>query len=891
MKSKSKLILFFRFIVFSLYFNQTLVVAQDDLHHQAFANTLPLQAPDHIAKKSGLWMDPLTWQGGQLPTENSSVLVPQGIDITLTTKLETPLDFLLVKGGLTLGSKNNTKLILNTLWITKEASLDIGSDVEPVDDNLSAEIIFRQSVRPQDDEGLRGGLISMGKVNINGASKRSYAVSKTPLVKGTHIFSIDPDANWKVGDRLIFPAVELDQKDELRNIVNVQNNGQDITLDRPLKQDHILPSQLNTYVPIANMTRNVRFSTHKSVPTQQRAHILFMHRQTGVNINHASFQRLGRTDAKRPHTQIVRDNTGAILPESKLNTIGRYSVHFHIQQGASKDIAPHTITNSVVSDCLKHAVVNHGGHVIASNNVTYNCAGAHFFAENGSEIGKFENNLAIRSNGSMLAFDEREANSDFGHGGHGFWMQGGGVEVKNNYAFGHSSSAYFYFGQYMVENGQTIYFLRENAPILEDYNLEYPLHSSDVPISFSNNVAVSSTRGLDIWNNMEHATHDVSTKVFDSIFYSNKLTAIFIPYSKNIEIDNVSIIGGDNFPGIGINTNTKTSDLTVRNSLIVGYTIGIELPRHGNTVIDGLKVNNNTNFMVRSPLSRSRSFTFKNLDIFEANIFERIAHKLGIDLPLINSKRYPNTNDFFMQGVWPSERGDISMIFEPTQIVIDSGENPYVGKQLYYPEQAPEFVPFGNIEVDEIKGKTNRKLWSEYSLAVGGALLPDSAERHKKVRGFVGPPTEYLERIPTKYFNIEPTIYKGNYLRDYSNDDFKDGWNFVSLDVAGNNRTVMIYADKIPPTFEIDPRVRLKIHPDDVPFGLRLQGNVIDYVGGIRTVNPVNREFRNLIVNEKGYINVVYPITDAAGNINNLKYSIKVTDSEPPRGQSLVHYN
>lgn len=879
---------FFNIAIIFLCFSQNLFA---NAQHQSSAQTLPLQAPDYVAIKSGVWKDPATWADGKLPTANSYVLVPSNITVTVASIVKTPLDFLLVEGGLTFNSQSNTKLLLGTLWITSEAKLDIGTSVEHIGKAFSAEVIFFRPTTQQDDKDLRGGLVSMGEVNINGAPKSSYASTQNSLNKGLTKLSFSSDTNWNVGDRLIFPAVELNQNDELRNIVKIQNNGQQVWLDKPLENDHILPRSLNTRVPVGNMSRNVRFSTHESVPNKHRAHIMFMHRQTGVNINHASFERLGRTDTQLTHTKIVRDRNGDIPLASTINTIGRYSVHFHIQQGARKEVAPHTIKNSVISECLKHAVVNHGGHVIASQNVTYNCAGSHFFAENGSEIGKFEKNLAIRSKGSKDSFISREANSDFGHGGHGFWMQGGGgIEVSGNYAFGHSDSAYFYFGQYMIENGEPVYFRKKNAPILDAYNLEYPLHSRDVPIEFSNNVAVSSTRGLDIWNNKEYATHDIATKVIDSVFYSNKLTAIFIPYSKNIEIDNVLVIGGDDFPGIGINTNTKTSDLVIRNSSIAGYTVGIELPRHGDTVIDSLTLNNKINFMLRSPLSRDRSFTFRNLDLINTSFFEKVMNKLDIDWLLMASKKYPTQYDFFMQGVLPTERGDISMVFEPTKVLIESGENAYVRKQLYFPEQASDFVPFEILEVAEIEGKTNQDLWAEFKLAVGGVLLPASAQRHEKIHGYIGSAATYLEKIPAKYFDIEPTVYKGNYVKDYSGSKYSDGWNFISIDVGGNARTVLLHADKTPPTFEIDPRVSLKIHPDDVQFGLRLEGDVIDYVAGIKTVNRVNREYRQLVVNDGGYIDVVYPITDAAGNINNVKYSIQVTDSVPARGQDLAKH-
>ena len=78
---------------------------------------------------------------------------------------------------------------------------------------------------------------------------------------------------------------------------------------------------------------------------------------------------------------------------------------------------------NVIVDSPKHGLVNHGGHVVAENNVTYAVHGSHFFAENGSEVGAFRDNLAIYSKGSGDKVRARDCVFDFGHGGHGFWAR------------------------------------------------------------------------------------------------------------------------------------------------------------------------------------------------------------------------------------------------------------------------------------------------------------------------------------------------------------------------------------------------------------------------------------------------------------------------------------
>lgn len=841
------------------------------------------------AKGDGFWRDVSTWHGGRVPASKDSVLIPSDITVIISSNLQQEFETVSVKGALKFSNTESSKLVARTLRIHESGRLIIGSVDSRVVDTAIAEIEFLgidETLEAQ--QGVSGGLISNGRVEIYGAHKTSFAFPVNRLKKGTRSLGFAESTKWHLGDTLVFPATELEGVDELRQIVEVREQGRYVTLDKPLNSYHILPKETKKLVPVGNLTRNVRLSTREGVSVRRRAHTMFMQRQSGVVIDGASFTRLGRTDANETHT-VPSEASSNDIDQSLNNSIGRYSVHFHIREGARRDVNAHIVKNSVVSDCAKHGIVNHGGHVKVSNNVTFGCAGSHFFAENGSEIGTFTDNLAIRSTGSGQRFIDREANSDFGHGGHGFWMQGGGgVDVSNNYAFGHADSAYFYFGQYMKENGRIAYFSPENLVQPGLFESGESILPRDIPIMFNNNVAVASTRGLDIWNHKEHAKHNEPSVVSDSVFYANKRTAIFIPYSKNVVIDNVIAVGNDSYHGIGINTNTKTSNLKISNTAVSGYAIGLHFPRHGATEIDGLSLSNLKNFRVWSPLSTNRTAVLKNLNLDGPSISQELFKKADLKAALKLALR--GHHDFYMEGVKPTQRGDVSMVFEPTRFVVESGDNPYVGKQIFFPEQRGDHVPFRDIGVVELDGLANADLWSEYRLAVGGAILPKEASKVSKVHGWVGDVVNYLDKIPDKYYAVTPTVYKGNYLKDYSKDEYQEGWNFTPVVLNGQNRTIMLYADSTPPTLELDKRVPLEIHPDDVQYGLRLQGNVIDYVAGIRTTNTVNREYRDVKVNENGLIEVVYPVTDAAGNINNVQYYVKVNSKAPRRGQDIAHY-
>ena len=131
-------------------------------------------------------------------------------------------------------------------------------------------------------------------------------------------------------------------------------------------------------------------------------------------------------------------------------------MHFHIRWGATYKQQPFVVRNCAVVGSPKLGIVNHGGYGLVDDNVTYKVRGSHFFTENGSEIGRFKGNLAVRSHGT--GFDTGDDDGmpiprkyayhhplNIGHGGHGFWLQGGGVDVTDNVSIGHSYSAFGFF--------------------------------------------------------------------------------------------------------------------------------------------------------------------------------------------------------------------------------------------------------------------------------------------------------------------------------------------------------------------------------------------------------------------------------------------------------------
>jgi hypothetical protein len=99
--------------------------------------------------------------------------------------------------------------------------------------------------------------------------------------------------------------------------------------------------------------------------------------------------------------------------------------------------------------------------------------------------------------------------------------------------------------------------------------------------------------------------------------------------------------------------------------------------------------------------------------------------------------------------------------------------------------------------------------------------------------------------------------------------------------------TKLTYVDAHPPRFEIDPRIKLEIHPDDVKYGVMIQGTLFDE-GAAPEI--VRQTYETLTVDGDGYVNVPFEYPDRAGNLSRQAYRFKVTAQAAKRGSDLMYY-
>ncbi|HKA05699.1 MAG TPA: G8 domain-containing protein, partial [Gemmataceae bacterium] len=552
----------------------------DDPHgeHATALAMLPEKDATHRARESGDWSDPATWDNG-VPTAGARAVIPEGVTVKLREELEPALDWIRVAGTLRFGATVNTRLRVATVLVTPTGRLQVGTAAERVRSDRMAQIRFvprPEQHRANDPYDLSGGLIALGRVELYGSEYRGFAAPTEPLRHGTRKLSFDESPRgWKLGDELLFPASAAGGRDELRTIADISADSKSFTLSAPLADDHLAPAGVVSRIPVGNLTRNIVLASEDTSATSHRAHVMLMS-HAGMNLSGVAFRGLGRTETSRIHTLPEKKPDGTV--DVGDNLIGRYAVHFHLRSGASLKNEPHRFAGNVIVDSPKHGLVNHGGYVVAENNVTYAIHGSHFFAENGSEIGAFRNNLAVYSRGSGDKIRARECLFDFGHGGYGFWTQSPAVVMDGNRAFHHADAGFSIFPRPVKEFGQLVRFDRANLPAeVRDCGEGDRVSPGMIPCRFERNVAGNCGKGLEVWNVNTYAHHNVASVIAACEFWDTPDAGIEMPYTFHTIIRD-TVVQGTRSPSVGIHLNSATKFLTLKRVSVSGFAVGFEVP-------------------------------------------------------------------------------------------------------------------------------------------------------------------------------------------------------------------------------------------------------------------------------------------------------------------------
>lgn len=807
--------------------------------HEAALALVPPEDATHVAD-GGRWNDPDTWREGTVPDDAARVHVPEHAAVSLTRRDGARLKTVRVDGRLSFATDRDTHLTVETLVTSPTGVLEIGTDEDPIEPDAEARLTipdFGPIDEGWDPTRVSRGIVTMGPTRMAGAETTSHAECETPPTAGDRTLELatEPE-NWNRGDRLVVAGLDPAEREDEEVVVEAVD-GRTVTIDRELQFDHVPPAaDLATHV--LTLDRNVRLESASSEP-KRRGHLMFA---TGdVAVSNVGVYGFGRTEKARP---ITNPEHGVPPSDDRPNPKGRYALHFH-QAGIRADVEPAVVRGVLVHGSPGWGIVNHHSTVEVTDSATYDVFGAGFVAEAGTERGAFRRNLALRSTGSGETGDSRQFREDgdegqiddFGHGGHGFWLQGPGVALEENVAAGHRHFAFVYWTRALVDRelepgeeiGGTVGGVR-NFPVEHVDGQERLLESDRVHEGlvassfvklrpFRDNVAYASAGGLEITRHQFTRAHNWTGdwSVIDG-FTAHSLgpfetrwgavvppdefdaqggnAGITLRYSHNIRIRNARLLGPDDdrpptdgveygtddealarADSVGLTRNDPFSHVTVEDSAVEGFARGIKVPHQSLCHVADCDLANALDVDLEAGGSGG-GWPWPQTVWLEGGSFDSGDPSIGLRTSL---------------------EGDLYGLFT------DRGGIRLNDREVFLDAQRPDFVPVPDAEaaaafdeesleaveghdrersVDDLIGKTNRELADAYDVAVGGRLAPESARSDDRIEG--GLLQAPSDQRPTRAVWLE--AHEGTLTEPFAvgEDGHASGRRYVSADGHGS---------------------------------------------------------------------------------------------------------
>jgi hypothetical protein len=631
----------------------------------------------------------------------------------------------------------------------------------------------------------------MGTASIYGSQVTPYTTLAAYAHAGdTTVQLSQAPVGWKAGDTLLLPGTSASaNQDEQVAIASI--SGTTVTLASRLAFDHTAP-QAGLPVYVANEARNVVLQSQNAADKTRHGHVMFMHTDQET-VAYAAFLSLGRTDKSVPLNNVQLDANGNVIPGTGTNQVGRYALHFHRDYWPSlsgSDPAVLVLGN-YESGSPGWGYDNHSSNIDFEQNVAFDNFGAGFATEAGNEIGTFNANLAVRTIGvpngaSGVVIQSRSAINDFGFNGAGFWMQSPGCTLNNNVAVD-NQVGFNYYNQALTEAGLgEIQFWSANAADGSAYGT--PLVSTmavQIP-QFFGNIAAEATEGLQLFWHMPlnmpvpAGVHSV-IDTFTAWDVTDGVSAV--TYTARLTIQNSSLMANVAAPGVGILMagGGYTANLTVSGTSVTGFGTGLLLPSRGQNRVAGGYWDNQTNFQIPPQVSDVDS--------------SRLVQFTG---PIAFG---PHTQLAFTLAGPQDPVTDPNTFFVPQQILLPDG------RQLYYTAQAASYVPFpstGPLTPVQLVGLTNQQLWSQYGLAIDGAVAPaDAAAYLNGLAGSVQPFQDYYRLISPaqvssgtgyrlQYQLVRLGTPVGSPVIDPTAVDLKPGWNVITRVINGATHSWLV---------------------------------------------------------------------------------------------------
>jgi hypothetical protein len=738
----------------------------------AAQNLVPFMNVTNTAIADGNWSDPNTWMNRQVPAAGANVWIMPNVTVTVDQVFTTPINTIRVTGTLRFNPHVNTKIRVDTIVVDPEGTYMMGSQAEPIDANKTALVSFTDSGpinTTWDPLSLGRGLVSLGTAMIQGAATTAYEpVATLPHQGDTHLTFATAPTNWHVGDSLIMggdSGVYYHEDDF--TIAAISSDGKTVTLNHAVDYNYSGYSQSDQVLYVADMTRNVIFKSENTTSDpEQNGHVMFMH-SPNVTVRYADFLGLGRT-AGGP------DIMGVFAPTISGNDQrGRYAVHLHMD-GDSVNAPPQIVQGCVVDGSPGWGYDNHGSHAIITDDIAHNVANAGFVTEDGDETGVFSRDFAI------------------GGQGFGFWLHGDATPVTDCIATGFDTNFFSGFAVWGVTtlglDGNLHYFAvanQQNPNVVDPFAPAGYMHSEYITFYFARDQSYGNAVGLDI-----RGTHGALDPVRQDTIIGCSLWDNYVglqsDYADTYQVFNTHIYS-DKLDYVGIHEDAAPANMVYDNLTIVGFAEGIDVPFRSSTLIYDTFLNNVINIRIPFGMAGNADWgthfvniqgvTFGNMNTIPNLPAGHTQTNITLD--------YSDAAGFTDTAAW--------MLFAPNKII-------YNNQELYFPEQAANYVVTGT-GIPGVDNKTNAQLWSQYEMAIGGAVAPSSVTTVPLItNALVGPPITVPVMIGPEYAyrltNWRPAFYLPPV-------NLNPGWNLVPYPFQGQARTIMIYG---PPATTNGPR-------------------------------------------------------------------------------------
>ena len=752
-------------------------------HHDSVPNFA--KTPTIMSAQSGNWSSTSTWNLGRVPQSGDVV----GIQTTHTVTYDVnasgtvSLDSVGVAGTLTFSTSATTSMKVKQVLVYGPellgedgyGELRIGTVGSSVDATVTATVIIRDVACDTGTVGTPGtdprqygmGVLVWGRIRLHGAAKTSWLrVAATPLAAATTLTLASSPTGWRASDLLVLPDTRQLKDNEISTNYVAQwetptlssVSGTTATLSAGLGFNHYPAKDHNgtvSYYPhVGNLTRNITFKSENK--DGNRGHVQFFER-ADIDTRYAAFEDLGRTTLDALDSTTYSGNT---LTHVGTNQQARYPFHIHHLIGPTSPqsngyqftVIGCSVYHRKTVGNIRWAYTVHGSHYgLVEDCVSFNCGGAGIMCELGNETEVLFNRNAIFVTPNLYNYPwiperaDSRGTSDTGHEGAGAWFRGPNIRLTNNvfacsYSYGivywMSSAPQTRFPSYQgadteVSGQYTLHYLYE-LPLLE----------------FDNNEVYGATAsGMTIWSLGTNGAYlpvaSMPTSTVSDFKCWHTFTNCYFGYeTQNLLLSN-PVFRGD------FTVLADTSPSTVG--------VGGSDYYHKGFVVDGADIQGQRygvypTVLTDGPYTVRNSYLCNHTNVLVENAWSSTYHSDNLPPKLIqldnltfDQPSYSST--FYNVRMYYVGSGTRNLIQLDEVFVTDYDGTPGDDFQVYYTEQAPSFVvpqqepatggPPYTLTASPVSGKTNAQNWSDYGIAIAGAVSPTSSTR-SLIAGFVG---------------------------------------------------------------------------------------------------------------------------------------------------------